>query len=400
MEFSRPRFEVADVIRLYGEEFLHTHVTSLRQRQVLFRLEACRTAKLGGHADFCPSCDHAQTISYNSCRDRHCPKCQGREREQWIERSLARILPIPHFHVVFTLPHHLSPLILAHPRPLYDLLFQSSARALLDLASDPRHLGAMPGFVAVLHTWAQNLVHHPHLHCIVTAGGLSPHGTRWIHPRKPGFLLPVKALGKRFRRLFLRDLARLAASGRLGVIDPTLLDSLRTSLRQKRWVVYAKRPFRGPAPLFRYLGRYTHRIGFANPRLLSIGPDSVCFTVRARDPFTGNRKVRLPGPEFLRRLLLHVLPKGFVRIRHYGLYATTHRASRLARARPLLAASPVPPEARPSTLAPSRVRPLCPVCGHPLTRRLLSRTLLQSLSHGSPFPLPMPILIRSPPHVA
>jgi len=252
MGYPRPLFEVADVIRLHGDTFLASHSVSWHQRQVLFRMQACRTAQLGGHIDVCPTCAGTQRISYNSCRDRHCPKCQGREREKWVERSLARILPVPHFHVVFTLPDTLRPLFLAQPRRLYTLLFQSASRALLELTADPRHLGALPGFIAILHTWAQNLSHHPHLHCIVTAGGLAPDDSRWIETR-PTFLLPVNALAKRFRCLFRHALIRLLASHHLGLWDSPSLASFHQALRQKRWVVYAKRPFRGPEPLFRYL---------------------------------------------------------------------------------------------------------------------------------------------------
>lgn len=369
----RPRFEVADVIRLHGETFLRTHATTLRQRQVLFRLAACRTPQLGGHLEVCPSCPEVVVIAYNSCRDRHCPKCQGRERAEWVERSLARILPVSHFHVVFTVPDGLRPLFLRQPRPLYNLLFQACAQALLELTADPRFLGAFPGFLLVLHTWAQNLAFHPHLHGIVTPGGLAPDDSAWL-PSRPTFLVPVKALAKRFRRLFRAGLRRLGLD-----LPPRC---------PKRWVVYAKRPLRGPAPLFRYLGRYTHRVGLANHRLVAVGPESVTFTVRARNPATGSRRVTLTGPEFLRRYLLHVLPKGFVRIRHYGLYTSTHRASRLARARQLLAPSPTPTTAQPQTVPPRT----CPRCARPLVHFSLLRPL--RLVRAAPSPS------RAPPHVA
>jgi len=365
MDAARPQFEVADVIRLHGDAYLREHPTSLRQRQVLFRLAACRTAQLGGHLNACPNCPDVQVISYNSCRDRHCPKCQGRERSLWVESSLLRILPAPHFHLVFTIPDSLSPLVLRHPRLLYDLLFRASSQTLLDLAADPRHLGVTPGFVSVLHTWAQNLAHHPHIHCIVTPGGLALDGVRWIHsPRR--FLLPVKALAKRFRHLFIQGLIHMRASGRLPLSDPYLWASFRHSLYQKRWVVFAKRPFAGPEPLFRYLGNYTHRVAISNHRLLSVGPDSVSFTVRARQPDSGRRKVTLTGLEFLRRFLLHVLPKGFVRIRYFGLYTSAHRATRLASAR--LLQSPPPP--RNPKLSEVFVPPIlrCHHCGQPLVR--------------------------------
>ena len=382
-----PRLEIADVLRAHGNTYRQHHTLSSQQAKVMGRLTQCRTAALGGHVEHCPECDY-QRISYNSCRDRHCPKCQAAQREKWIETRLQRVLPVPHFHVVFTLPQELNPWVRAHPRVLYNLLFEAASATLLTLASDPRRLGAQLGFTAVLHTWSQTLAFHPHLHCVVTAGGLSPDAQRWI-ATKQNHLLPVKVMGKLFRGKFLHGLQQLYESGELlagddhthDVPGPTAFDTLRDRLYRKSWVVYAKPPFGGVEQVFRYLGRYSHRVAIANRRLLAMDAHHVRF--RYKDYADAHRwkVMQLPAEEFIRRFLLHVLPHRFVRIRHYGLMAARHVDDRLARARSLLetgTATPNPPEASsspptqhepPSGPAPAAQEPKrCPHCQQPLSR--------------------------------
>jgi len=381
---TRPRLEVADVLRTHGEEYRCRHSVSPPQARVMRRLSQCRTPALGGHVDACGGCGY-QRVSYNSCRDRHCPKCQGHKRAAWLEGRLGRLLPVPYFHVVFTLPDRLNPLLLQNPALGYDLLFRAASQALLQLAADPKRLGAQVGVTALLHTWGQNLLYHPHLHCVVTGGGLSPDGGRWLHARQ-GYLLPVKVLGRLFRGKFLAGLKEAHGAGQLrlegsvaGLADRRAFERWLTPLYQKDWVVYAKRPFGGAEQVFRYLGRYSHRVALSNDRLVSLEEGQVSF--RWKDYADGHRAkvMRLSAEEFLRRFLLHVLPPRFVRIRHYGLLAGRNVDTRLARCRELLGAVPAGGDTKPA-MRPWYERVLewtgedprvCPCCQGTLTRRPL-----------------------------
>ncbi|NJL26802.1 MAG: IS91 family transposase [Thermoanaerobaculia bacterium] len=346
----RPPWEVADVIRLYGEDYRQDQGASVptSHRRVLHALETCRTAVLGGHVDACDHCG-ARQISYNSCRNRHCPKCQSLAKASWLEDRLDELLPVEYFHVVFTLPHQLASLGLQNKRCFYNLLFKATAETLRTIAADPKHLGAQIGFLAVLHTWGQTLTFHPHLHCIVPGGGFDPAGERWIACR-PGFFLPVRVLSRFFRRCFLEALEATYDKGGLELYGS--LDELREPetfrrwldpLRDSEWIVYAKPPFGGPEKVLDYLGRYTHRVAIANHRILDVGDGKVSF--RWRDYRHDNRleTMTLSAEEFLRRFLLHVLPDGFVRIRHFGWLANRHRTENIERARRLIAQQP--PEA-------------------------------------------------------
>src|ERR1700676_3087314 len=325
---NRPPFEVADIIRTSGDGFIDRNQAHLAwpQVKVLRAIRNCRTPALGGHLDRCSGCGH-EAISYNSCRNRHCPKCQTNAREQWLAKRSEDLLPVPYFHIVFTIPHALSALVLQNRKIVYDLLFHASAQTLIEIGADPKYLGAEIGFLSVLHTWGQNLQHHPHVHCVIPAGGLSPDESRWI--RSPtSFFVPVRVLSKVFRGKFVDRLKRLYRAHKLSFHGSlrSLVDSkqFRRFLRQlfrKDWVVYAKKPFRGPAYILQYLARYTHRVAISNHRLISFEEGKVTF--RYKDYAHGNkkRKMTLTSDEFLRRFLLHVLPRGFVRIRHYGFLA-------------------------------------------------------------------------------
>ena len=366
--------EVADVFRAAGPAYRAARAghLSLHQRKVMAAIETCRTAALGGHVEACDGCGHTR-IAYNSCRDRHCPKCQGAAARTWLAAREADLLPVGYFHVVFTLPAEVAQIAFQNKAAVYDLLFRSASEAMLTIAADPKHLGARIGLTAVLHTWGSALTHHPHVHMIVPGGGLSRDGTRWISAR-PGFLLPVRVLAKLFRRLFLAGLTVLHAAGRLaafGSLAP--LAERRAFLRHlapvrtKRWVVSAKPPFAGPAAVLAYLSRYTHRVAISNRRLVGFDAAGVTFRVKdyRRDGPERYGVLTLAADEFIRRFLLHVLPRGFHRIRHYGLLASATRRANLARIRDLLAASPpiTPPEAAqpPDWLAP------CPCCGGRMT---------------------------------
>jgi hypothetical protein len=340
----RPALEVADIIRAHGEAYRARHAVSAAQATVLRRLAACRTATLGGHVERCQHCDYSR-IAYNSCRDRHCPKCQGVQRAAWLQARLQRLLPVPYFHVVFTLPAALHPLVLPNARRLYDLLFQAAAQTLLTLAADPKRLGAQVGLTAILHTWGQNLQFHPHLHCVVTGGGLAPDGSRWVATR-PGYFLPVKVLGRLFRGKFLAGVRQAYEDGQLALPADTDVPKLLDRLYRQDWVVYAKPPFGGAEQVFRYLGRYSHRVAISNSRLLALRDGRVSF--RWKDYAAGQQTkvMDLTAEEFLRRFLLHVLPPRFVRIRHYGLLASRHVATLLPRCRELLGAAP--PETAPA----------------------------------------------------
>lgn len=322
----RATLEVADIFRRFGESYRAHRRLPLQQHRLMRAIECCRTAVLGGHVDRCTNCTHSR-ISYNSCRNRHCPKCQNTARAEWIERRKAELLPIEYFHVVFTIPEQLNGLALQNKESIYKLLFDASAQTLLTIAADPKHLGARIGFFSILHTWGQNLLHHPHVHCVVTGGGLVGNGQCWRACR-PGFFLPVRVLSRLFRRLFLTRLAELLAQDRLqfhGSLEPLrpLLPSLIAELARVEWVVYAKPPFGGPAQVIEYLGRYTHRVAISNQRLLGIDDGLIAFQYkdyRSNDR-QAQRRMTLKADEFIRRFLLHTLPPGFTRIRHYGLLA-------------------------------------------------------------------------------
>ncbi len=366
---SRPTIEVADVVRTHGALFLERNRSwiGFQQMKVLQAIARCRTAALGGHIDHCSDCGH-QTISYNSCRDRHCPRCQAQARQRWLAARDRELLGVPYFHVVFTLPHELNPLCQYKPKLLYDLLFRTSAATLLEIAADPKHLGADIGFLSILHTWGQNLLLHPHVHCAIPAGGLSPDHTRWVHPQHP-FFLPVKVLSRVFRGKFVAGLRRLHRKNKFrlsgpiaGLSESKRFASFLRTLFHQDWVVYAKPAFGGPTQVLRYLGRYTHRVAISNHRLLTFDGERVTF--RWKDYAHGNkqRKMTLDGAEFLRRFVQHILPRGFVRIRQYGFLANRCRSTELTRARQLLATKPRPREPcdeQPQEPASWR----CPRCG-------------------------------------
>jgi hypothetical protein len=371
---TRSALEVADVFREYGSAYLEAYgdVTSPEQRRVLLDLQRCRTAALGGHVEECDHCGHRRN-AYNSCRNRHCPKCQGGARAAWLEREAASLLPVEYFHLVFTLPEELGPLALQNQRVVYGTLFRASAETLQQIAADPRHLGADIGFLAVLHTWGQNLHLHPHVHCVVPGGGLSPDGTRWVFCR-PGFFLPVRVLSRVFRGKFLSLLAgafrqeQLAFHGRLEhLADAAAFGELADELRQREWVVYAKPPFGGPEQVLKYLARYTHRVAISNQRLVELEDGQVHF--RWKDYAHGNsaKVMALDAIEFIRRFLLHVVPAGLVHIRHYGLLANRHREEKLTLCRRLLGCSGQP-QVEPATTTEEKaegaagVRERCPVC--------------------------------------
>jgi predicted RNA-binding Zn-ribbon protein involved in translation (DUF1610 family) len=379
---SRPAVEVADILRVQGDRFLDLYRRSFDFQQLkAFRaIQRCRTAALGGHIDACPQCGH-QAISYNSCRNRHCPKCQTQARENWLAARERELLATSYFHVVLTVPHELNVLALDNPRMFYDLLFNASAQTLLKVAANPKHLGAEIGVISILHTWGQNLLLHPHIHCAIPAGGLSPDHSRWIRPRYP-FFLPVKVLSRVFRGKFLAGLKRLYGRKQLRCAGPAtaLADpkQFRRFLRQQHredWVVYAKPAFGGPTKVLRYLGRYTHRIAISNHRLLAFDGERVTF--RWKDYAHGGkqRTMTLLGTEFLRRFFLHVLPKGFVRIRYFGFLANRFRAHRLPLCQQLLASDHPTPSASSETTSTWH----CPTCGaamiviHRLTAVELSR---------------------------
>ena len=367
---SRPAVEVADILRAQGNRFLDRYEKSFDFQQLkAFRaIQSCRTAALGGHVDACPQCGYQAAISYNSCRNRHCPKCQVQARERWLAAREGELLATTYFHVVFTVPHELNVLALDNPRLFYDLLFNASAQTLLEVAADPKHLGAEIGLISILHTWGQNLLLHPHVHCAIPAGGLSPDHRQWVRPRYP-FFLPVKVLSRVFRGRFCAGLKHLYRRKRLRctgpastLADPKHFHQLLRRLHRQDWVVYAKPAFGGAVQVLRYLGRYTHRVAISNHRLLAF--DSERVTLRWKDYAHGGkqRKMTLLATEFLRRFFLHDQPKGFVRIRHFGCLSKPRRASQLPLCRQLLAMrtpeQPAPPNAGDS---PSTWH--CPRCG-------------------------------------
>ena len=365
---SRPTVEVAVIFRAQGRKFIDRHQKRIRfqQLKVMQAILHCRTAALGGHIDICPRCGGDKTISYNSCRNRHCPKCQTQARQRWVAARKQELLQTRYFHVVFTLPHELHSLILQNEAELYNLLFRSVADTLLEVAANPEHLGAEIGFFGILHTWGQNLLFHPHIHCVIPGGGLASDHKRWIHPRYP-FFLPIKVLSKVFRGKFINGLKRSLRQGRLtfaGSIErmaaPKCFAAFLRTLFRQDWVVYAKPAFGGPEQVLRYLGRYTHRVAISNHRLVSF--DGNCVTFRWRDYAHCNKQrlMTVSADEFIRRFLVHVLPKGFVRIRHFGFMANYQRSSSLGLCRQLLGMAIALP---PTEIAQSASSWICPRCG-------------------------------------
>ena len=383
---SRPRLEVADIFRAHGSAWRQAQVghLSFGQLKVMSAIERCRSAELGGHVLHCRACEHIQ-VAYNSCRNRHCPKCQGSAARRWLEARQADLLPVEYYHLVFTLPAPISDIAYANKSVVYGLLFQAAAETLRIIAADPKHLGARIGVTLVLHTWGSAMTHHPHVHGIVPGGGLSLDGERWIACR-PGFFLPVRVLSRLFRRLFLEKLSTAHGAGQLqffgehqALADTSTFNDWTNPLRQCKWVVYAKRPFAGPASVLAYLSRYTHRVAIANRRLIALDERGVTF--RWKDYRTKGRTryktMTLAPEEFMRRFLLHVLPPGFHRIRHYGLVANAGRKGNLAQARELLSGENAP--IRPQTMAQSlesgktdhaggsdHTPFICPKCGAPM----------------------------------
>jgi putative transposase/transposase-like zinc-binding protein len=360
--------EVADVLHAQGDRFFARHPwLSVQQRTVLRAIARCRTAALGGHVDHCGACGH-RTISYNSCRNRHCPKCQAQARDRWLAARERELLDVSYVHVVFTLPHAFDLLCRRNAACLYHLLFRASAATLLEVAADPRHLGAAIGFLSILHTWGQTLVRHPHVHCVVPAGGFAPDDHRWVRPKYAGFFLPVKVLSRVFRGKFVAGLRRAYARGELdlggaaaALREPAHWCAFVDGLFRTDWVVYAKPAFGGPTAVFRYLGRYTHRVAISNHRLIAFDGERITF--RWKDYAHGGqrRTMTLRAMEFLRRFVQHVLPRGFVRIRQFGFLANHCRTARLTLARRLLKQRSAPAKALPATPAWS-----CPRCGAPM----------------------------------
>ncbi len=367
---SRQRLEVADIFRDLGPSYRRTHAgrLSFAQKRVMEAIETCRTAALGGHVSRCEDCAHID-VAYNSCRNRHCPKCQAAAAYDWLEARRAELLPVAYYHVVFTLPAPIADIAYANKAVIYNALFKAASEALLTIAADPKHLGAKIGVTMVLHTWGSALTHHPHVHCIVPGGGIAPDGDRWI-PCRPNFFLPVRVLSRLFRRLMLQRLVAAHGDGALRSFGDHAhlsdFDAFRAFLKplhRSDWVVYAKRPFAGPDQVLSYLARYTHRVAIANSRLVAFEAGRVSFKWKdyRREGQERYGLMTLDGGEFIRRFLLHVLPDGFHRIRHYGLFANGARADNIARARRLLdALPPAPPPAEPDA-APAP-KP-CPCCG-------------------------------------
>lgn len=385
---NRPTVEVADIFRATGDNFIDQHILGIQKLKVIRAITRCRTAALGGHADVCPNCKEAPVISYNSCRNRHCNKCQSQARERWIDARRQELLQTRYFHVVFTLPHEVHTLVLQNQEELYNLLFRTVAATLREVARNPKHLGAELGFFGILHTWGQNLLFHPHIHCVIPGGGISPDKLRWIHPLYP-FFLPVKALGKVFRGKFVYGLRRayrmkqLICAGSIQHLEnPQCFSAFLRTLFRQNWVVYAKPAFGGSEQVIRYLGRYTHRVAISNHRLISFDGSNVTFRWRDYAGGNKNRTMTISAEEFMRRFLLHVLPKGFVRIRHFGVLANHCRSASIDLCRKLLAMAPL---VRSSDSAPSNPSWLCPRCQAPLIviLRLTSSQLFWRFSSNS-----------------
>jgi hypothetical protein len=396
---SAPPWEVADIFRLYGETYRRTHLVPPAQQRVMRDLAACRTAQCGGHAEHCPTCGF-ERYAYNSCRNRHCPKCQTFPKVQWVENRKAELLPVPYFHLVFTVPHDLNSLILAHKRPLLTLLFNAASQTLVQFGH--RNLGGQIGCTMVLHTWDQTLGAHFHVHCIIAAGALSANGMRWIEA-DPRFLFPVRALSTVFRGKFCAALAQGGATGAVPRVKdlpalgtPEDVAQLRAQLYTKEWVVYAKAPLAGPAPVLDYIGRYTHRVAIANHRILDVHDGWVRFAYRNRRQGNRVQTITLDADEFIRRFLLHVLPRGFMRLRHYGFLANRHKAHTLRRCRELLG-QPSEPPPRCSKSVVQWMQEVtgvdltqCPHCGaRPLVRLPLPPLLPPAASRGTPVEVPI-----------
>jgi hypothetical protein len=344
---DRPKLEVADIFCRYGGAYRQNHGASLAtaQRRVITAIEVCRTAALGGHLERCDSCPYERPC-YDSCRDRHCPKCQSLARAKWVEKRKAQILQTHYFHVVFTLPEQIAAIACQNKDLVYGILFRATAETLSTIAADPKRLGAEIGFFAVLHTWGQNLLHHPHLQCVVPGGGISPDGTRWI-PCRPRFFLPIRVLSCLFRRLFLTSLPQAFDAGKLrfcssleALRDPQAFRRHLDLVRNAKWVVYAKPPFAGPQQMVDYVGRYTHRVAISNHRIVDIENGQVKFNWRDYRDHNRQKIMTLPAEEFIRRFLLHVLPSGFHRIRYYGFLGNRYRKEKLEHCRQLLGMTP------------------------------------------------------------
>ena len=384
---------MADIIRATGELFIeqNRHWLCWKHVKVLRAIERCRTAALGGHLDECTRCGH-RAISYNSCRNRHCPKCQTAARDRWIAARQKELLPTRYLHVVFTLPGRLSPLVLQNKKIIYDLLFRTSAETLLEVARNPEHLGAEIGFFSVLHTWSQKLTAHPHVHCVVPAGGLSPDHTRWIRSRD-NYFLPKEVLAELFRGKFVDALKDAFQNGQLRfhgdlklLAQPEIFAAWLRPLHRQDWVVYLKRPFGGPAYVVQYLGRYTHRVAISNHRLVSFKDGQVTFRWRDSAHHNEQKLMTLSVDEFLRRFLLHILPKGFVRIRNFGFLANRRRSTLLPLCFQLLGTTPQPPaEEHSSSTEDAAELYRCPHCGGPMK-------VIERLTAAE-------ILLRSPPEV-
>jgi hypothetical protein len=385
---SRPALEVAEIFRDHGPAWRKANAghVSRGQLKVMSAIESCRTAALGGHVARCEDCTYTR-VAYNSCRNRHCPKCQGSAAQDWLAAREAELLPVPYYHVVFTLPAALANLAYQNKAVIYDLLFKASAETLTTIAADPKHLGARIGIITVLHTWGSAMTHHPHVHMIVPGGGISLDGSRWVSCRR-GFFLPVRVLSRLFRRLVLERLAAAHAAGLLtffgdhaSLTGAPAFAAYLAPLRQSEWVVYSKRPFGGPEAVLAYLARYTHRVAISNSRLIAFDGSSVIFSwkdyrVEGRDRY---KPMTLAVDEFIRRFLLHVLPHGFHRIRHYGLFASSLRAKTLARARELLAAATPRTNAadpgRTDAREPQTPAQPCPRCGGHMV-------IIETFAHG------------------
>jgi hypothetical protein len=397
MTVHRP--EMADVLRAHQDDFMAAwgHVLSPQQRKAFHDIRDCRTAVLGGHVDECDQCGH-RVISYNSCRNRNCPKCQAAARAKWLDERAAELLPVEqYFHVVFTLPQEIAALALHNGREIYNILFRAASETLLKIASDPKHLGAAVGFLAVLHTWGQNLHLHPHLHCVVPGGGISPDGSRWIDCRK-SFFLPVKVLSRLFRKKFLLYLRKAFRKGKLrlhgeleALAKPSAFEAFCKKAGKKEWVVYAKPPFGGPEQTLKYLARYTHRVAISNTRISSLEDGRVTFTLKDYADGSKTKTMTLDAVEFIRRFLIHVVPRGFVRIRQFGFLANRNRKRNLAACRSLLASRPAivcspfsPSNASVETVSEERNR--CPVC------KIGRLVIVEIVRADSAFGLSSPIL--------
>ncbi len=371
---SRPTPELADIFRQHGPAYRQAHSLPLYQHRLMQAIETCRTEVMGGVVEWCDHCQYTH-IRYRSCRNRHCPKCQGAAREKWLQQRTAELLPAEYFHVVFTLPESIAAIAFYNKEVVYDLLFAATAETLLTIAGDPEHLGVEIGFFAVLHSWGQNLHFHPHLHCIVPGGGLSADHDRWI-PSRTGFFLPVKVLSRLFRRLFLEALEKAYAAGQLQFFgdleplrDPPAFARYLTPLKNTDWVVYAKPPFGGPQQVLQYLGRYTHRVAISNRRLLALEDGQVSFQWKDYRDQQQQKVMTVSAEEFIQRFLQHALPPRFQRIRYYGFLANCHRAAKLDLCRRLLATPctdllPCPTDCRDllAALTTSHLS-LCPQCG-------------------------------------